>query len=69
MVKSDLRIVAVGAVDELNAVVGVARAAGVSEEVDRLLEGIQRELCEVGADLARPVAGSPFTLPGDFRLE
>jgi len=54
--KNDLRVVAVGEVDELNAAVGVARAAGLPEEVDRRLERIQRELFDLGADLARPIA-------------
>ncbi|HEX9593354.1 MAG TPA: ATP:cob(I)alamin adenosyltransferase, partial [bacterium] len=53
--KGGVRIVAVGEVDELNAALGVARAAGLPGEADRLLEVIQRELFDLGADLARPV--------------
>jgi len=46
----------VGEVDELNAAVGLARAAGLAKEVDRRLEAIQCELFDLGADLARPIA-------------
>jgi len=76
--KDDLRVVAVGEVDELNAAVGVARAAGLPEEVDRRLERIQCELFDLGADLARPIgvgaasAGRPpLRLDGTYvaRLE
>jgi cob(I)alamin adenosyltransferase len=61
--KGDPRIVAVGEVDELNAAVGLVRAAGVEEEADRLLERIQRELFDLGADLARPVAVGEASAP------
>jgi cob(I)alamin adenosyltransferase len=52
--KTDPRVEAVGDVDELNSVVGWARAASGSPEV---LARIQNELFDVGADLATPVAG------------
>ena len=76
--KGGVRIVAVGEVDELNAALGVARAAGLPGEADRLLEVIQRDLFDLGADLARPVvdgegaAGrAPVRLDGAYvaRLE
>jgi cob(I)alamin adenosyltransferase len=71
-------VVAIGEVDELNAAVGLARAAGPPEDVDRLLEQVQRELFDLGADLGRPVAGDasaaerpPLRLDGGYiaRLE
>ena len=53
--KFDLRVEAYGAVDELNAVVGVARLAGGGEGgLDAALGRIQNELFDLGADLATP---------------
>jgi len=73
LAKDDPRVVAVGEVDELNAALGWVRAAGVGEDVDPLLERVQRELFEVGSDLARPMvdgeasaARAPVRLDGDY---
>jgi cob(I)alamin adenosyltransferase len=52
--KDDPRIEAYGTVDELNAVVGMVRATKVEADLDRLLERIQNELFDVGAELASP---------------
>ncbi len=52
--KDDQRIEAYGTVDELNAALGLARAADVSAEISVQLEQIQRELFSVGAELATP---------------
>jgi len=53
--KSDLRVEAYGAVDELNAVIGVARLhAGQNDRLDAMLGRIQNELFDLGADLATP---------------
>lgn len=52
--KDDARIEAYGTVDELNAVIGIVRSLGVSEQVDQQLELIQSELFSVGAELATP---------------
>jgi cob(I)alamin adenosyltransferase len=52
--KADARVDAYGEVDELNAALGVARAAGVDEELARAIETIQKELFAVGARLADP---------------
>jgi cob(I)alamin adenosyltransferase len=41
-------------VDELNSVVGVARATAPTELFDTLLEGIQRDLFAIGGRLATP---------------
>jgi cob(I)alamin adenosyltransferase len=72
--KDDLRIEAYGIVDELNAVLGVARAAPeIGLELDRSLGQIQEELFTVGAALADPDPGGPFhsAVPDHFaaRLE
>jgi len=51
--KADLRFAAIGAVDEANSAIGVARlAAGPFE--DALLARIQNDLFDLGADLALP---------------
>ncbi len=48
------RVEAYGGVDELNAVLGVARAAGLPDDLDALTGRIQGQLFELGADLATP---------------
>jgi cob(I)alamin adenosyltransferase len=65
--KYDLRIAAYGTVDELNAVIGLARlhAAG-NLELDPLLARIQNDLFDVGADLCMPDKGKG---PGGARLD
>ena len=77
--KDDLRIEAYGCVDELNAVVGVARSELRSEptrsdapewnELDGLLQAIQHDLFSIGAELATrdPVKHSTL-LVGDARV-
>lgn len=52
--KDHARIEAYGTVDELNAALGVARAAQSAPELDSLLEQIQHQLFVVGAELATP---------------
>ena len=52
---TDPRVEAYGAVDELNAVIGVARLhAGQNDRIDAMLARIQNELFDLGADLATP---------------
>lgn len=53
--KDSLRVEAYGSIDELNAVIGVVRALKCGREVDAALEGIQRDLFTLGADLATPL--------------
>ena len=53
--KADARIAAYGAVDELGAVIGVARSLGRAGERDAWLARIQNDLFDVGADLAVPL--------------
>ena len=52
--KADARVDAYGEVDELNACLGAARAAGLEPELSGMLEQIQRELFAIGARLADP---------------
>ena len=59
--KDDPRIDAYGGVDELNAAIGVARAAtGVGPEIDRMLAEVQQDLFNVGAALADPDPRRPL---------
>jgi cob(I)alamin adenosyltransferase len=52
--KADPRVEAYGDVDELNAVIGMVRAADVMPRVDEVLLPIQRDLFSLGALLATP---------------
>jgi cob(I)alamin adenosyltransferase len=52
--KDDLRIEAFGTVDELNAVLGLARTEGLPAEIDSLLASVQHALFDLGAELATP---------------
>jgi cob(I)alamin adenosyltransferase len=55
--KSDLRIEALGALDEANAAIGVARTHLLQDPwLDRLLDGVQHRLFDLGADVATPGA-------------
>ena len=58
--KSDPRVEAYGAVDELNAVIGTARLhSGQNDRIDAMLGRIQNELFDLGADLATPLEPAP----------
>ena len=52
--KIDCRIASFGTVDELNAQVGVALAGDLPEAQRRVLERVQNDLFDVGADLSVP---------------
>lgn len=52
--KTDLRVVAYGDVDELQACLGVARAAGLPADLDEMCLALQRDLFALGARLADP---------------
>ncbi|MHC4550784.1 MAG: cob(I)yrinic acid a,c-diamide adenosyltransferase [Planctomycetota bacterium] len=52
VLKDHCRVEAYGTVDELNAAVGVARAAGLPDDLDRRAARLQEELLVLGADLA-----------------
>jgi cob(I)alamin adenosyltransferase len=52
--KDDLRLEALGTVDELNAVLGAARVHTSDTEIDSLLLSVQHDLFHLGADLATP---------------
>jgi len=65
--KDDSRIEAYGTVDELNSVIGVARAAWPSSPFDAQLHAIQSDLFDIGAHLASP-GSSRFAGPGAARI-
>ena len=52
--KTSARIAAYGCVDELNSVIGLARASGA--EYDDVLARVQNDLFDLGADLCVPQA-------------
>lgn len=61
--KASHRVAAYGEVDELNALIGLARLEA-DAALDQLLAGIQNDLFDLGADLATPKgkAGAPEAL-------
>ena len=68
--KDHARVEAYGAVDELNSVLGLARAQGIPEDLDDLAERLQQQLFVLGADLATPPGSDVrpervLRLPGD----
>jgi len=63
--KDDPRMVAIGEVDELNSLIGLAVVAMEDSDKARVLQAIQNDLFDLGADLATP--GEDFT-PSDMVL-
>lgn len=53
--KDDVRLHTYGTIDELNSILGMARAYGVDTELDQKLGHVQAALFEIGADLATPL--------------
>ena len=53
--KNSLRMDAIGSVDELNSAVGMARSRIEDGDIRRLLEELQEDLFEIGADIATPM--------------
>jgi len=67
--KADPRVAAYGAVDELNAALGWARAAQPPPDVDRVLLSAQEACFRVGAHLASAPGKDPgVALPGDAEV-
>ena len=56
--KDDIRVDAYGDVDELNAIIGIARLHS-EEDADGLLARIQNDLFDLGADLCTPHDDAP----------
>ncbi len=59
LAKDDPRVEAIGAVDECNAAIGIARAAGLPAEVAGVLLLAQNTLFVVGSDLMAPRRDGP----------
>src|SRR3977135_3679305 len=56
--KYDMRVAAYGTVDEVNAVIGIARLHAAGDgALDQMLARIQNDLFDVGADLCLPDRG------------
>ncbi len=53
--KNHARVEAYGAIDELNAALGVALSAGPPEPIDQWLREVQGHLFHLGSDLATPL--------------
>ncbi|MCI0712455.1 MAG: cob(I)yrinic acid a,c-diamide adenosyltransferase [Chloroflexi bacterium] len=53
--KNHLRLHTYGTVDELNSVIGLARAFDIDDALNEMLERVQQELFHVGSDLATPL--------------
>ncbi len=54
--KASLRVTAIGAVDEANSAIGIARLEA-QDELDAMLARIQNDLFDLGADLCAPEDG------------
>lgn len=52
--KSSQRIIAYGAIDELNSSIGIVLSSNLDDDIHDLLEKIQNDLFVTGADLANP---------------
>jgi cob(I)alamin adenosyltransferase len=50
--KDDARVEACGTIDELNALIGLARTESMPGEIDTILERLQHELFQAGAEVA-----------------
>ncbi|MCA9067318.1 MAG: cob(I)yrinic acid a,c-diamide adenosyltransferase [Planctomycetaceae bacterium] len=57
--KTDLRIAAYGAVDELNSLLGICATCELSETFQTRITVIQNDLFDLGADLCVPESKSP----------
>jgi cob(I)alamin adenosyltransferase len=69
--KDSAVIEACGALDELNAVIGVVRGHSMPDRIDRVLETVQESLFAVGAELASPDGVDPQSTvmgEGDVRM-
>ena len=54
--KDSWRVEAYGAIDELNSIIGSARAQKLSKNLDKILAKTQNDLFVLGSDLATPIS-------------
>ncbi len=66
--KNDPRMAAIGDIDELNSVVGVAIYAVTDDDLVAKLRMIQNDLFDLGADLATPADEDDVFVPSDMVL-
>jgi cob(I)alamin adenosyltransferase len=59
--KTDPRVEAIGAVDELNAIIGVALSVDGDESIEQICQQIQNDLFDVGADVCKPAPADEQT--------
>ncbi len=52
--KSELRVHAIGEVDELNSLLGVLEASGITDDISGYILNIQHRLFDIGGELAIP---------------
>ena len=55
VLKSNLRIIAYGGVDEINATIGIILSSKIDDDITIILTKIQNDLFVVGSDLSNPV--------------
>ncbi len=68
--KDNLRVEAIGSIDELNSFIGLARA-GLGNKfsyTDEILEELQKKLLKLGADLASPETSKVRISAGDVKF-
>lgn len=61
--KDAMRIEAYGSVDELNSLLGVIQSAGPDKALASIIQKLQNQLFELGADLATPIAHHSPLIP------
>lgn len=61
--KDAMRIEAYGSVDELNSLLGVIQSAGPEKVLASIIQKLQNQLFELGADLATPIAHHSPLIP------
>lgn len=66
--KSSPLVEALGAVDELNSLLGMAFSHIRDEEIRRIIRLIQKDLLTIGADLANPIKGQKSLDPEQTRM-
>lgn len=67
--KTSPRVIAMGAVDELNCCLGLIRNEDLKQDVDQWLETIQNDLFDLGADLCTPEgSGRDASAPEPLRI-
>ncbi|MEX0640306.1 MAG: cob(I)yrinic acid a,c-diamide adenosyltransferase [Nitrosopumilaceae archaeon] len=54
VLKSNLRIISYGAVDEINATIGIILSSKIDDDITTMLTKIQNDLFVVGSDLSNP---------------